>query len=246
MRQLFFLLGLSIVLSSVGCAIPVGSGPCGGLACDSCGDCDGGGYVAGPLLPFGPLEALRQARRNLVCGGGGCGDVYYGEWRSYPPDCVDPCYGSGACGAAAPCLPGCAPGLLLPRNLVPALYGKRIYQHADGCGCGSCGDCGSGDCGSCGGCSDCGSVLSEGHVHSAPSGGCDCGGHHHISGSTPVSGSTPTMSSPRMSSLQAGSQLTRSAGAPSARTTSPARTAAPVGTATRSMPRPGQSRARTR
>lgn len=176
MRYLMLLLGLGVCLSSVGCVVPVGSGPYGGLPCDSCGDCDGG-YVAGPYLGYGPIDALRQARRNLVCGGGGCGEVYYGEWRSHPPDCADPCCGDSFVGGAAPCVPGWAPGALLPRNLVPALYGKRMYSGGDACGCGN----------EWGGCSDCGSAYAGemiyeegGHVsHGGVShgSGCNCGAH---------------------------------------------------------------------
>ena len=177
-RTMFLLLGLGVCLASVGCALPVGCGPCGGgLACDSCGDCDGG-YVGGHVVPLGPIEALRQAKRNLVCGGGGCGEVYHGEWRSYPPACAEPCdggayCGAANCGAAIGCAPCWAPGALLPRNLVPALYGKRMYQNYDESGYGSCGSCGGG---CSGGCSDCGGVIEEGGavMHSS---GCNCGGH---------------------------------------------------------------------
>ncbi len=171
MRNLMLLLGLGVCLSSIGCAVPVGYGPGGGLPCDSCGDCNGG-YVAGPYLGYGPIEALRQAKRNLVCGGGGCGEVYYGEWRSYPPDCADPCCGDSFVGGAYPCVPGWAPGALLPRNLVPALYGKRMYPQGDECGCGN----------DWGGCSDCGStyggeMIYEDGAHVGHEPGCNCGGH---------------------------------------------------------------------
>lgn len=205
-RKLFLLLGLCVCLASIGCAIPVG-GPYGGLACDSCGDCDGGyvgGHVGGHVLPYGPLAALRQAKRNLVCGGGGCGEVYHGEWSSYPPDCVDPCVGDSYAGCSAGCGPaGCAaclaPGALLPRNIVPALYGKRIYQSYDAAGCGSCGDCG-------GGCSDCGGpeYVDEGGAMMHPS-GCNCGGH---------ATSSPT---PAVSSTRSNSTMVRGTTAPPSR-----------------------------
>ena len=226
MRHLFLLLGLMISLSSLGCAIPVGYGPCGGIPCDSCGDCDGGGYAGGPVLPYGPLDALRQAKRNLVCGGGGCGDVYYGEWRSYPPDCADPCCGDGFVGGAAPCVPGWAPGALLPRNIVPALYGKRVYQGDDACGCGSCGDCASGDCVS-GGCSDCGSVGYDVDAPAVHSSGCNCGGNHVSSSQAmpPRAAASSMRSSPTMARTSA---------------TMPSRPA------TRTAARPSEQRTRTR
>lgn len=231
MRQLFLLFGLMISLSASGCAIPVGYGPCGGLPCDSCGDCDGGSYAVGPVLPYGPLDALRQAKRNLVCGGGGCGDVYYGEWRSYPPDCADPCCGDGFVGGAVPCVPGWAPGTLLPRNLVPALYGKRMHQGYDACGCGSCGDCVSGDCGDCETVSYAGEAMG---VHSGHSSGCNCGGNH-------VSGSQPMTSGPVASPLRSSPTMARAA-ASMPRATAPL----PSRTATRSLPRPTEQRTRTR
>jgi predicted nucleic acid-binding Zn-ribbon protein len=266
MRQLLLLLGLMTSLSSLGCAVPVGygpyaggpyaGGPFGGSACDSCGDYERLGCLPGPLLPYGPIEALRQAKRNLVCGGG-CGNVYYGEWRSYPPDCADPCYGNEFAGGVGPCVPGWAPGALLPRNLVPALYGKRIYQSDEGCGCGTCSDCGVGDCGGCGQCyEDSGAAMH-------PS-GCNCGGEH-LSGyqsmpSRPVASSNRssqtmarTAAPARTMAPQTMAPQTMSARTMSARTMSPqmspqmmAPQSMPDRTATRTVPRATEQRTRTR
>jgi hypothetical protein len=245
-RTMFLLLGLGVCLASVGCALPVGCGPCGGgLACDSCGDCDGG-YVGGHVVPLGPIEALRQAKRNLVCGGGGCGEVYHGEWRSYPPACAEPCdggayCGAANCGAAIGCAPCWAPGALLPRNLVPALYGKRMYQNYDESGYGSCGSCGGG---CSGGCSDCGGVIEEGGavMHSS---GCNCGGHSDhaapsyipAEGATRVSPTPARTSMPRTSAPRSTSTRTtnRAAAQPQTRTSS-----------ARTMSRPTQTPTRTR
>ena len=273
MRQLLLLLGLMTSLSSLGCAVPVGygpyaGGPFGSSACDSCGDYERLSCLPGPLLPYGPIEALRQAKRNLVCGGG-CGNVYYGEWRSYPPDCADPCYGNEFAGGVGPCVPGWAPGALLPRNLVPALYGKRIYQSDDGCGCGTCSDCGGGDCGGCGECSDCGAVSYEDSGAAMHPSGCNCGGEH-LSGyqsmpSDPVASSTRssqymartaaparTMSARTMSARTMAPQ-TMAPQTMSARTMSPqmspqmmAPQSMPDRTATRTVPRATEQRTRTR
>jgi hypothetical protein len=50
--------------------------------------------------------------RNLLTCGSGCGEVYIDEWKSDPPDLVDPCIDYGAsmalCGCStAPCAPCC-------------------------------------------------------------------------------------------------------------------------------------------
>lgn len=67
----------------------------------------------GPIIAF--FGGLRNAFASGGCCGmfagscgcdGGCGDVYWGEWRSDPPACHDPCPdaygpGCGSCGASA-------------------------------------------------------------------------------------------------------------------------------------------------
>ncbi len=140
MRQktVYSLLGLIIAAtlgSSLGCCGPMGCG--GGLGIGpgcaaqsgGCYDCEGG---FGPRqMASGPIDALRQAKRSLVCGGG-CGEVYYGEWISTPPHCNDPCCGTEFTGGAVRARPFCvAASALRPVNLVTALYGKR---HCDSCG----------------------------------------------------------------------------------------------------------------
>ena len=59
--------------------------PCGDVCSDaSCGSCDGCGY------PYGPLSWLY---RIFSCGyrGSGCGECYWSDFHSEPPDCCDPC-----------------------------------------------------------------------------------------------------------------------------------------------------------
>lgn len=128
---------LTACAGAVGCCGPMGCGPGCGLANSGCNDCEGG---FGPRQPLasGPIDALRNMRRSMVCGGG-CGEVYYGEWLSTPPDCADPCCGTQFVGGATKCSPFCwQPGLLIGN-----LYGKRV----DDCGCATCGETGCDDCG---------------------------------------------------------------------------------------------------
>ncbi len=140
MRTLTLLtLLLAACLQATGCCGPM-MGPGCGMAGGNCHDCEGG---FGPRqMATGPIDALRNARRSLVCGGG-CSEVYYGEWTSTPPDCADPCCGSEFVGGATKCTPFCwQPGALLS-----GLYGRRFDDCCD-TGCDSCAtfdDCGSGD-----------------------------------------------------------------------------------------------------
>ena len=170
-------------LASTGCVL----GPCG----SHCNDCDGVGQPH--YYGAGPFESFRAWRRGLTCGSG-CGETYYDEWSSTPPDCVDPCpefAGGGHCGGCAGgCIDcGCGCGvagcggcgvrpLRTVAGLVVGLYGKRL--------CGACGygvddcSCGGGysDCGCGGGCSDCGGgsgYYDEGAIIEGHSGGCSTG-----------------------------------------------------------------------
>ncbi len=165
MRYLMFLSLLVISVASTGCCGSFGPG-CGALQ-GGCYDCDGGFGPRGQAT--GPIDALRQAKRSLVCGGG-CGEVYYGEWISTPPLCNDPCCGDQFIGGGVRAQPFCTPvSALRPRNLLVNLYGKRF---CDDCGTSAtCDSCFSG-CDSCdGGCSSCGET-NGGPVMSAPSPGC--------------------------------------------------------------------------
>jgi hypothetical protein len=115
---------------------------------DSCDQCDGG---PSHPIPYGPLEALSQAHRSLVCSGG-CGEVYYGEWISTPPDCVDPCCGDEFVGGCRDkCLPcvrlhgflGCLVGRRFRCDDTPGLFDVcRLCGHdcCEGC-CDECASC---------------------------------------------------------------------------------------------------------
>jgi hypothetical protein len=141
MRYLMFLSLLVISVASTGCCGSFGPG-CGALN-GGCYDCDGG---FGPRYQAsGPIDALREAKRSLVCGGG-CGEVYYGEWISTPPYCNDPCCGDQFTGGGVRAQPFCTPfSALRPRNLLVNLYGKRFCDESTSCDscttcCDSCGD----------------------------------------------------------------------------------------------------------
>lgn len=168
-RYLFATLILAATLSMSGCVL----GPCGGGG-GNCNGCDGascGSYAVGPLQSF------RSWRRGLTCSSG-CGEIYYDEWSSTPPDCVDPCpeFAGDGCGRGrlgsrlggcmdicgcgdSGCLGGCGfQPLRRVASAVVGLYGKRFCGDCgyavDDCGCGG-GDpwagYGGGEC--CDGCS---------------------------------------------------------------------------------------------
>jgi len=129
------------VLMSGCCCGPTGGcgGGFGGGGCvTNCNDCDGGTYYGGFRGPCNPFNYFTQLRKSLVCGGG-CGEVYYGEWQSTPPDACDPCAGGQFTGGAVPCNPFCwRPGFLF------GCFGN-FWGHRYGYGGGYCG--GGGGCG---------------------------------------------------------------------------------------------------
>ena len=139
--------------------------------CNECGDCCGGahGYYQCGLLPM--MRA--HVGMHGTCGRG-CGEVYWGEWVSDPPDCCDPC---NSCGdwQNQQC---CSPGLL--RRLWWGAHGYRLGgQHGDANCCGGCSGCGMGGGiaavgyhgGGSAGCSSCGGGHGDAIHHGAPSGG---------------------------------------------------------------------------
>ena len=130
LELLFSVLAISWALVVSGCCAP-----------GACGDCDGAGIDAGPVMLGGPLDGLRRMKRNLVCGSG-CGETYVGEWRSTPPDACDPCERGDFVGGAKPCQPFCRPLInWRPGALASRLYGVRFCngcgESFDSCGCGS-------------------------------------------------------------------------------------------------------------
>lgn len=161
-----WILALSLLtVSAAGCC---GAGNCGSCGIGGCGVTDCG---VAPKTPFCRTYEERIAGGNAACGtcatsvgccnGGikgwlhnnatccrGCGDVYWGEWTSDPPDCCDPCdqcgnfTGSGGLCCRQSCLP----------NLRRLFQSHRYCPGECGGGCGpSCGDCGGSGCASCGG-----------------------------------------------------------------------------------------------
>ncbi|MDG2014053.1 MAG: hypothetical protein P8J33_11135, partial [Pirellulaceae bacterium] len=143
----FLLLTMSLValISMPGCVL----GPRGG--CGQCNTCDG--FVEQGQIHNSPIDSFRAWRRGLTCSVG-CGETYWDEWYSTPPDCVDPCPGDCCetgfvdCGCAGPC--GCdlvggygghgVRPLELVSGLLTGLYGKRFCGACgydfDECGCG--------------------------------------------------------------------------------------------------------------
>ncbi len=84
-----------------------GCGSCGGYCGADCGTCDG---CSGP--PCCGIRPVRWVFRVLgfqcapACTG--CGEEYWGDWCSNPPDCCDPC---DQCGNyVGPQGPACASG----------------------------------------------------------------------------------------------------------------------------------------
>jgi len=163
----------AIAVIASGCCGPLGCGVgCGNV---SCNDCDGG--FRQPARGGGPLDAVRNLRRNAICGSG-CGETYIGEWTSTPPDCNDPCCGSDFVGGAVKARPFCRtqPRCLGCGGLLRAIYGKRTCSGDE-----SSQPC-AGDGGLCGGCSSSSSdyVVQDSEIETevvvpAPvSGGCGC------------------------------------------------------------------------
>lgn len=136
------LTSLVIAMLMTGCCCgPYGGCGVGGGCVTNCSDCDGVTYGLGARNACGPLQHMNMLRKSLVCGGG-CGEVYYGEWQSTPPDGCDPCCGDQFVGGATPCRPFCwqwRPGMLL-YGFLNNIYGQRLCSgcgsNFDSCGCG--------------------------------------------------------------------------------------------------------------
>ena len=141
---LFVALGLMLV--GTGCAHH-----CNKACCDPCCEDD---CLLGRLL-----------HPDKYCGCA-CGEAYYGDWKSHPPEC-DPCDCHGNYTGCADCCRDCT-------YLNEGKWCRKHHCARTSCGCGdSCGCGSSGGCG-CGG----GGTVSSGPVnsmHVVPSTGCNCG-----------------------------------------------------------------------
>ncbi len=121
-------------------------------------------------LGNGPLAAAiaRPVQSAVCCSGGGCGEVYWGEWNGDPPDDFDPCCGDRWVGPRGSYCGGMPHTRLCFFGLFERLRGVRgdcLGYCCDGCGPEGCCD------GSCGG----GEMMSggyesavEGEYYSAP------------------------------------------------------------------------------
>ncbi len=121
-------------------------GQCGDCdTCDGCADCGSCGATDGCGCP--PI--LGSLHRMLTCNSS-CGEIYWGEWISDPPDECDPCDNCGNWVGPKPCCP--------PRGLTKLWYGLMGDRHG-GCSHGSGMSCGCDQ------------------VAHGPSCGCDGSGH---------------------------------------------------------------------
>ena len=145
-----------LILSLMGLSLSAG------CCCDLCGD--GCGRSCWPTFcrPYEERIAAENSQcgtccREVGCGGGikqwlhnkathckGCGDIYWGEWISDPPDCCDPCDQCGDfTGAGVCCDHGCGSGIFC--RLGHFLRGHRYCPGP--CGCDDCGGVGCDSCG---------------------------------------------------------------------------------------------------
>lgn len=92
----------------------------------TCNECDGpGGTCATCCGSCGIFSALCW---NKSCGQG-CGEIYWDEWCSDPPDCCDPCDKCSGCWTGHPC--GCNLG---PCERLLAAFHGYTYCPAPNCG----------------------------------------------------------------------------------------------------------------
>jgi len=166
----WLLVALGAVVLASGCCCPdmCGGGGCGPQGCGLGGRVLGRGslccrtyeqrmadstaYECGTCCKtVGCGGGIKGWLRNQATGCKGCGDIYYGEWISDPPDCCDPCDQCGGFSGSGGncCKPDCLGRL------------ARLFQGYRYCGecAGSCGMpplfgcriCGGAGCDSCGG-----------------------------------------------------------------------------------------------
>ena len=75
------------------CGVPCGRGrPCGRANCGSCNSCDPcSDPCNGRCWNRGPITWVFALFMPRTWTGGGCGERYWGDFYSDPPDCWDPC-----------------------------------------------------------------------------------------------------------------------------------------------------------
>ncbi|MCH5377060.1 MAG: hypothetical protein JJ992_24115 [Planctomycetes bacterium] len=113
---------------------PVGGG-CGIEGCNSCPSCGPVGYRHDSFF--------RHVCSTLTCGSG-CGELYWGEWMSDPPDDCDSCDNCGNWTGAAPYgkgteVTGCGPICWHPLQGLRNLWGYRYASPGYDTGCATCG-----------------------------------------------------------------------------------------------------------
>jgi hypothetical protein len=106
--------------------------PCGGASCGSGCDPCGRGCSSGRCWHRGPLSCVFALLMHGSWWGPSCGERYWGDFYSDPPDCWDPCDG----------------------------YGNYSGGGGD-CGCDTCGGTGGYSASSGGGCRNCGQANSS-------------------------------------------------------------------------------------
>ena len=129
-------------------------GACGGAECDICDPCSPCYY--GEYSPFGPLAAVLRIFRPITWMGPACGERYWGDYMSYPPDCCDPCdcYGNYTGMHVSNC---------------PQRGGRQVCGTCVDTACAaSCTDCGcDSGCGEGGSCTSCAGHLGQ-RIQGAP------------------------------------------------------------------------------
>ncbi len=103
-------------------------GACGATCRKVCGS-ECGGSCGDQCVPQGPIDHLRTA---ATCGAG-CDEVYWDEWVSDPPDCVDPCDDCGNWIGHQPCAGPIRSGWLQLLGL------HNCGKHGYGSSCATCG-----------------------------------------------------------------------------------------------------------
>lgn len=174
-------LSLLAMIASGCCCVdrPYCPSGCGGADCGGC--------------------SLGQHAQTQLGSCAGCGDVYWGEWTSDPPDQCDPCDGCGNWVGPRCCAPRLFSFLTCSLSDV---WGSRCCGTSGGCdhggGCSSCG--GGGGCSSCGGGGHDGELgpwdgmeFGEGTMHTPQ--------HGEPRKATPVPQSNPTRTQPNSNDL---------------------------------------------